>query len=56
MEQSDIRVPLTTTDLACSIPDFASLNPGYLLGSPKANEARAGACGPHSTIEGVPPL
>jgi hypothetical protein len=31
MEQSDIRVLLTTTDLACSIPDFASLNPGYLL-------------------------
>jgi hypothetical protein len=31
MEQSDIRVLLTTTDRACSIPDFASLNPGYLL-------------------------
>src|SRR5260221_11720793 len=27
----DIRVLLVTTDLACGIPDFASLNPGYLL-------------------------
>jgi hypothetical protein len=33
MEQSDIRVLLVTTALACNIPDFASLNPGYLLGA-----------------------
>jgi len=27
MEQSDIRVLLTTTDRACSIPDFAIARP-----------------------------
>jgi len=33
----DIRILLVTTNLACGIPDFASLNPGYLL---KAGEPR----------------